>query len=56
MKVSLPEIEPGLEGTLIGKIRLFMRVFKVADRRPAEFLAALERVGLEVNHKADEKP
>lgn len=54
MKITLPEIEPGLEGTIIGKVRLFMRIFKVTDRRPTEFLAALERAGLEVVHKAEE--
>jgi hypothetical protein len=45
------EIEPALEGTIIGKLRLFMRSVCIWERAPAQILDALGRAGLELVHK-----
>ena len=51
-KSMLPqEIETGLEGTIIGKVRLFMRSICIWERSPAQVLDAVSRAGLRFEHK-----
>ena len=44
-------VEPGLEGTLIGKIRALMRDLDMGHLAPIKFYDALERAGLKVEHR-----
>lgn len=48
MIVTLPDIEPDLEGTEIGKIRLLMRKLGIGNLSPAQLYSALNSVGLEI--------
>jgi hypothetical protein len=57
--VEVPEmserVEAGLEGTIIGKVRLLMRKLDLTNMSPAEFLDKIRWSELQFNHLGAEK-
>lgn len=49
--ITPPTIEPSLEGTLIGKLRLLMRELGLNDHSPAQFISKLQKVDLMLKHR-----